>query len=471
MDECAYTIKHQPSHPLYGRKKPKGEFSSRIQNAVISPPARGNLAISDARAAFLCRDEYLRRSGYRVTEEAVCCLPEANTIFVRSKEMASLFGLESSNDIDYSRWLSVVGGVLSVNQLQNMEMNGKTIDLDKYTNLKAIRPPKYGRAAVLSTLDFPHLNIPLSEGDGLLDVKGCGIAEGRIPSTELKNSNGLLLLDEAIREFLLFYILDGLPGQQNIKPFKVLEYLGVVDLGIRVKIPDLPAIPVCTLIRAPHFRDPENNDRPLTRSKMLSRKVEIEKYLQRYGISSSTDGYKIWRDGESIRLKHDKTTYDLSKEELEKFISKRNLKLPYEAGTINVQLCDCLEWSDESCALVDLSHYHCLDSSMHETSVALARDGENDWGMEMKNASVDAREHAEISHLIGNLKSVASVFNGTTYRWAGKYPRLMNINSMLTAFSIKLTHEYLYKIKSGEELHQEIKSYAEKCLASFVPHF
>ncbi len=52
----------------------------------------------------------------------------------------------------------------------------------------AFRPPLYGRAVVVAVDDWP---------EGLLDVKGCGVAPGMRP-VNLAHANGLLALGEAL---------------------------------------------------------------------------------------------------------------------------------------------------------------------------------------------------------------------------------------------------------------------------------
>ncbi|OWV64211.1 hypothetical protein ATY76_22460 [Rhizobium sp. R339] len=418
------------------------------------------------KATQLDFNAYRMASNYNAADDVVCRIDNAQTIFVCAEDMVEAFDLprDEKAAVDCSRWLEVVGGVMSLAQMENLLEDGKPIDLSRYRCLGSLRPPKYGRAAILATKSFEELDVPLQHGEGLLDVKGCGVPRGRVPIADFNHNNGVLFLHEAIREFTNYSILLKLSRQSSC-PFDVLPHFGIVDLKMSLKMADLPPLPLCTMVRAAHFRDPENCERPEVGSPMLARKLEIERYLQQNGLTSTTDGYKIWNDDGVLRLQHHRKVFKVSEEDVRRFARNFGLGIPSETNGINVQLCDMARWGEFSQTLVDFQHYRRADSYLHETSVALSRDGWNYWGDSITNLLTPHPNINDIRRLLGEVSNVETFYDEMQYSWLKNWNGLLEMTWCLEIFSLRLTYDYMFGMRRGQELYQAIQSYATECFA------
>jgi hypothetical protein len=152
----------------------------------------------------------------------------------------------------------------------------------------AHRPPDYGRALVV--------RLP---GMGLLDVKGTGVAPGRIPSFA-SHASGLLLLGEALREVAFGELVDAALAHAG-SPLRTLPVYGVLDLGFDAYLPTPKgrlSLPAGLLVRRAHRRPRFGGGLKPVDSPLVGQELEIELLLRRYGLTSEGPMTRIELAGE-----------------------------------------------------------------------------------------------------------------------------------------------------------------------------
>jgi hypothetical protein len=259
---------------------------------------------------------------------------------------------------DIDAWLLRYAAVMSETQL-------------RYTNTSeeipvfgpartAYRPPRYGRALVVQLTDtWPDraYSDPDRRPRGLLDVKGCGVAPGRVPLPQLHRS-GLLGLPTALCELVSQLIME-----------KVFEYLevdvrgvglyAILDLGFRMKREGGTSVPAGALVRRAHQRPVGNIERPGYDTEPHRIKLAIEFMLRRLGVTSCAPvvRLRIWREGEDLRSSFLGVLDKIPSAGLERFLRAMSLQAPVEFDLINVQLVRGATLAPLSAVLVDFGQY------------------------------------------------------------------------------------------------------------------
>jgi hypothetical protein len=207
-----------------------------------------------------------------------------------------------SNRPDIDAWLLRYAAVMSEAQLRYTNTS-EEIPVFGPTRT-AYRPPRYGRALVVQLTDtWPDCAYldPDRRPQGLLDVKGCGVAAGQVPLLQLHRS-GLLGLPIALCELVSQLIVE-----------RIFEHLGVdvhglgiyaiLDLGFRMKGEGGSLIPAGAIVRRAHQRPAGNIERPDYGTEQHRIKLAIEFMLRRFGVTSCAPvvRLRIWREGEDLR--------------------------------------------------------------------------------------------------------------------------------------------------------------------------
>jgi hypothetical protein len=243
---------------------------------------------------------------------------------------------ESVEDIE--RWLLENAAFLSEAQCRPSDVS-PGIDTSAARAILAYRPPRYGRAAVASIGQRrPRDGAPQSGRTalgGLLDLKGIGVAPGRVPEQRV-HGDGFLWLGEAIVDYINQRVIDEI-FERNGHDASTLPVYGLIDLGLDARLPwkelrerypldyiiraefmkswnpddvarelETATAPVGVLVRRAHRRDPEGLDLPASGSWEQEAIRGVELLLRKYGITScfSYTQLRVSRRGKQLRVSY-----------------------------------------------------------------------------------------------------------------------------------------------------------------------
>lgn len=232
---------------------------------------------------------------------------------------------------------------------------------------QAFRPPEYGRALVFSLRENAE-GMGFRPGhDGLLDVKGVGVAPGVAPDST-DHSNGLLQLGIALLEVVYQQLIEKVFRHAG-GLFDTLPIYGVVDLGFDIKWADGRLLPAGLLVRRAHVRQWYAGGFPASRREEVYM-FEIELLLRKYGLNSTCWGttYSVWEEGGEV-FTLNKLQRQLVKmkpgaaRQLRKHF--RISHQPIEIQCANVQLTRDLNTTRPKTTLVDFTHYNVADQFTH----------------------------------------------------------------------------------------------------------
>ena len=146
----------------------------------------------------------------------------------------------------------------------SIETNGEKVT--------AFRPPNYGRALIFQT------------EQGLLDVKGVGVAPGVRPK-HAPHSNGLIMLGEAIREAIIEKILNRI-FEHSASCVRAVPCYGVIDTGFDLTYGDGLQVPAGLLVRRAHVRPIHPLGVKESSSPLVDLELAVELLLRKYGVTS-----------------------------------------------------------------------------------------------------------------------------------------------------------------------------------------
>ena len=192
-------------------------------------------------------------------------------------------------------WLIRNTAFISSPQAKQARVNTK-IPIGK-ENVKAFRPPGYGRALVFSIEENDRClkrikgrNKPPYE-NRLIDVKGIGVAPGSKPRTT-SHSNGINRLGLAILELVMQELLHRIFVHSNTR-IQTLPVYGILDLGFDEKNKGKPGRPAGLIARRAHRRPKDSGGLYPYASAGQHLQVEIESLLRKYGITSVNNVTRI----------------------------------------------------------------------------------------------------------------------------------------------------------------------------------
>ena len=302
-----------------------------------------------------------------LTEETFVQLADARIVYADYDLIAHDFaGLAPTVPADVDAWLVEHAGYLSLPQAAQSTVN-TPVPVAGRTRV-AWRPPRYGRAAVMTIAE-----------SALIDVKGCGASADDPP--RLPNSNGLLTLNEALFELVMERLA-----------FAALRHAGdvarptpiyaILDLGFDVRFADGRSDERATALlrRAqtrPRFQWGRTDPGPL----MAHRLLEIERTLRRYGLSASNCGavrFRICDAGGRLTVTRDGRALGFSDDDLRRIGAAVRL----EGGElwidgVNVQVTDGIAADPPLPRLLDFGRYRLASSFTMALYAAWEADYEN----------------------------------------------------------------------------------------------
>ncbi|HEX3555386.1 MAG TPA: hypothetical protein VIA62_19350 [Thermoanaerobaculia bacterium] len=253
--------------------------------------------------------------------------------------------------------------------------------------LTAFRPPLYGRALVTSLAegrrDLPPAEAARwrDEPDGLLDVKGTGVAPGVTPSPQ-PHSNGLLALGEALTNIAFREVIELIFRRAGTR-FETIPDYALIDLGFDVRGLYGPLTPAGLQVRQAHRRPLGGAELPLAGSPEQRVKLEIEMLLRHYGLTSCSGatGFVLEERGGRLEITYaGKPVPPHTPEQIEqirRFTRYPGGRLCLEG--VNVQLAREVALGPSRARVVDFGHYS-VRERFTEPVLSLVRDRLLRWG-------------------------------------------------------------------------------------------
>jgi len=197
--------------------------------------------------------------------------------------------------------------------------------------VEAFRPVLYGRALVFSLLNnYKGLGIDadaLGYEDGLIDVKGTGLEDGK-EHHFYDHGNGLLTLAEAFVEYIYQQLVEA-AFRHSGSHFETLPTYAIIKLDFSVKNTGGIAGPAGLLVRRAQRRPENPGGLPVFKSDMQLLQLEVELLLRRYGITSTNyvTEVRLWRDKDDIKITYGgKEVRSLNPEQLKNIEEVSRLK-------------------------------------------------------------------------------------------------------------------------------------------------
>jgi hypothetical protein len=293
----------------------------------------------------------------------------------------------SSDRPDIDAWLLHYAAIMSEGQLQSADTH-EEIPVFGPARV-AYRPPRYGRSVVLQLQDtWPDGAYPDADHrpQGLLDVKGCGVVAGRVPSQRLHRS-GLLGLPTALGELATQLIVERIFEWLQLDIRGVGVY-AILDLGFRMKMGG-SLVPAGALLRQAHQRPLGNIERPDYGTEQYRIKLAIEFILRQFGVTSCAPvmRFRIWREDDKLHSSYAGRVDRLPSAALERFLARMSLQAPVDFDLVNVQLVRGATLVPFSAALVDFGQYDFIDDRFLKPLACFVRNRPMRWGGYIDNTS------------------------------------------------------------------------------------
>ncbi len=280
----------------------------------------------------------------------------------------------------------------------------------------AHRPTRYGRSLVAPLGSKALASIPDGAdlgpmGARLVDVKGAGVAPGRIPSVQL-HCSGLMQLGEALQDTVVQWAIEAV-FRHSGSGFAALPLYAVLDPGFDVFTADGRAVPAGMQLRRAHRRPVAGEELPHPGSPEELLKAEAEMLLRHYGITSCNVGTEIELSQKEadLTLRYGGRDLELSREGQDWIRRILGRTADWEGSDhfegINIQFARDVGAEAPRAQLVDFGHYSFRDR-FHTAVVNLVRGWPFRWG-----GTIDA-SHPLFAQPIEELRVPGELWKGST---------------------------------------------------------
>jgi hypothetical protein len=243
--------------------------------------------------------------------------------------------------------------------------------------VEAFRPPRYGRSLVVPADVAALTGKP---GRILVDVKGCGIAPGRLPAAA-DHQNGLLLLSQALEEYVMQQVLETALAAAGVDVRGVPVY-GLLMLDFLVAGPAGGRQPAGLLVRRSHRR-PLNGVELAPRGSTEQRvQLMVELILRRYGLTSVSAATRLEiqrQNGRLVCRYAGVDRYDVDDAFLRGLLEDLGREPPQAFEAANIQYAHGPSDSPLDVMLVDFGHYEARER-FDLPLLSLVRDRRLQWG-------------------------------------------------------------------------------------------
>jgi len=338
-----------------------------------------------------------------IRAEVVYSLPQASVVwadydaiandfqqlrFGSLRKRISALGMTEPTDSDLKsivdNWLLQNAAVISEAQTRQTVVNRRIAATGPPR--VAYRAPRCGRVVLMPTRDASLPCVDLSgiqrqeQSDGLLEIKGAGVAPGRIPELSV-HGTGLMLLPEAFADIARQRLVEAALQRAGVDVRGVPVY-AVFDLGFDTCSPMTDWVPAGSMVRAVRQRPPGGFDVPRTGSELQQVKLEIELTLRLFGITSANFHTRlvIWNDGGQLKAQYGGRDLPFTTPEfLRDLVDELKRPLPLRFEGINIQNTRKYSLRPLRTELIDLSHYEVRN--VFDTPVlSLVLDQTFNWG-------------------------------------------------------------------------------------------
>lgn len=362
--------------------------------------------------------------------------------------------------------LARIGGVMSSKQVQSLGLQNHP-GLDCARPVASWRPPRYGRACIVRAHDLdPDFRVEGSP-EGLFDIKGSGIDERREPSFEHDHQNGVVLLDEAICEFIHYLIIDALVDARSA-PFHCLPHYGVVDLGLRFAMAGGPELPACTIVRAAHLRPPRNNEVPVSDSYQHHLKELTEAWLNHHFLSSAHIGYRLAETEEGIKISYLGKELSWPANKIRQFVEMSGFPVPFTHLLTNIQFCDTEQWRQESCAIVDFMHYTLAEERTECSAMTLVANRPGHLGRALP--AVELAFPPGLVERLSRKTRPADILRPDQLAWLEQFETTKHAKNGVRIFALGLCHDYLHGLCDSQGLFETVRRFADDCVGLILDH-
>lgn len=277
-------------------------------------------------------------------------------------------------------WLLAHAAVISEAQLLPNPVN---TPIEAGARVPAWRPPRYGRALVIDVAEVYDALPDAARGDlprapeGLLDIKGAGVAPGRRPDHAL-HSDGLLFLGEALQELSMQTLIEAALDYAE-SPHAAVPCYAVLDLGFDAVLRDGTRLPAGCQVRRAHRRELHGVELPDLGSAHQRELLKVESLLRHFGLTSA-DGALVElradpRGGVRVMRGQGALRY-LDPAEVARVLTPLGLGPPLQADGLNVQ---AARREGPGLDLVDFGQYR-AQRRFERPVLSLVRDREIQWG-------------------------------------------------------------------------------------------
>jgi hypothetical protein len=357
---------------------------------------------------------------------------------------------------DIDAWLLKHAAIISEAQLQSNNANEDVPVVGP--SRVAYRPPRYGRALVVQLSDtWPDAGHK-ERVQGLLDIKGCGVAFGRVPQRAF-HQNGLLPFPEAFRELILQAIIERIFDHLRIDVRGIGIY-AILELGFRKKVEGGTFIPAGAIIRRAHQRAHGNIERPNFGSEDYRVKLLLELLLRRFGITSCNPigRLRIWRENGQLCASVGGVSDTIRPAVLERFLRSIGADAPTEFDIANVQLSRGASLAPLSADLVDFGHYYVGESAFVAPLATLVRNRPLNWGGfidEKTDAWVQPDPAVALDFgLMGTIPTPPGI-----YEWLGMTPPPYTTG--LSVFVTEIARDVNANLLAGRDLDARLRGYVD----------
>ena len=317
--------------------------------------------------------------------EVVHTLANSKILWVNYEALLTDFPhLKRETEVIIEEWLLRHSAIISDAQIQQQHVNTSIQTTNR--RLIAYRPPRYDRAVLVSTSDS-NCTLPLEESlrwrdepEGMLDIKGCGVAAGKKPHLG-DHGNGLMLLSQAIEEFARQRLMEAVLRHAKVSIIAVPIY-AILDLGFKCRTQEGKMVPAGALVRRAHQRPVSGIELPERGTDFQQIKLEIELLFRQYGITSANSGTElhVFNGSDSVECRYAGFAMPhVGKKRLKTLVDEIDRPLPWHLEGINVQLTRYAQLRPLRAELVDFGHYE-IRSRFEKPLLSLAFDRFLQWG-------------------------------------------------------------------------------------------
>jgi len=303
---------------------------------------------------IICSLEAFQSTNQSLSNETMLGVQNARVVFANYQALRHDFSsaTRKMSESQIDEWLISNTAFVSSSQAKSSEVS--TCIALNGSHREAVRPPRYGRAAVMVESQPELLCTP-----AVFDVKGIGVPPDEAP--HLPNSNGLMTLDEAVHEVLMEHIVNAIMSEAGLT-ISALPSYAVIDLGFdALHVNGLESQRAVALVRRSATRPSFQWQRDIQGAEVARLLMQIELLLRQAGISASMCGavrIRLTKVLNQKRVFRDETELDIPNRRKEALFDEVNWKGEdiYIDG-VNVQITSGYDCKGLQARLMDFGRY------------------------------------------------------------------------------------------------------------------